>query len=82
MNITRFNLKKNKTKILNHLKKSDFIAFDFEMTGILSNNTLRNSNADSIQYRYWKVKNNVTEFIPIQMGICAFEKIEENSKNG
>lgn len=48
MNITRFNFPKKRNFILNCLKKSDIIAFDFEMSGVVSNNSLRNSNTDTV----------------------------------
>lgn len=48
MNITRNNFPKKKSFILNCLKKSDIVSFDFEMSGVLSNNCLRNNNTDTV----------------------------------
>ena len=48
MNITRYNFSKNRSQIIASIRNSDIIAFDFEMSGVLSNNKLRNTNQDSV----------------------------------
>jgi len=48
MNITKYNFQKNRAKILECLKNSHLISFDFEMTGINANNSLRNANTDTV----------------------------------
>ena len=49
MNITRFNFASNKSSIVKNLAKSDFLAIDFEMSGVLANNKLRNNSEDSVR---------------------------------
>jgi len=49
------------------------------MTGVNAHSLLRNSNLDSMQLRYWKVKENTKRFLPIQMGICSFEITPERN---
>ena len=49
MNITKYNFQANKQKIISCIKRSHLIAYDFEMTGIISNNALRNANTDTVR---------------------------------
>lgn len=48
MNVTRLNFTQTLPFILDCIKKSHFIAFDFEMTGVVAADYLRNSNLDSV----------------------------------
>ena len=50
MNITRSNFFQNLPLIYECLQKSQFVAMDFEMTGISAHNSLKNSNLDSVYY--------------------------------
>ena len=61
MNINRFNQKRAMPLIVESLKQSDFIAFDFEFSGLQSDSEiLSNHQSDSIDLRYWKYKENIT----------------------
>ena len=73
MNITRYNYKKQLPKILECLNQSDFIAIDFEFSGINYDRNLQNQPSDTIAQRYWKTKENSKNFMATQMGICAFK---------
>ena len=48
MNITKYNFKKSLPLIFHTLRSSDYIAFDFEFTGISSNPDLVNNQTDSV----------------------------------
>lgn len=48
MNITRSNFSQSLPFIKECLKKSHFVAIDFEMTGVNAHSQLRNSNLDSV----------------------------------
>ena len=74
MNINRFNHKRALPLIVESLQKADFIAFDFEFSGLqLDKDTLSNHLTDSIELRYWKYKQNITHFSPLQLGLCGFK---------
>lgn len=73
MNLTKKNFYQELPYIKKCLIKSHLIAIDFEMTGMLSMNNLRNSNQDTLELRYWKARANSKDFLPIQIGVCGFE---------
>lgn len=75
MNITRYNFKDQYPFIEKCLKQSNYIAIDFEMTGVLASPKFRNSNMDDLQTRYFKASQNVKNFQVIQMGICGFDTV-------
>jgi hypothetical protein len=77
MNVTRFNYKELFPFIEKCLKKSNYIAIDFEMSGTLKAPQFRNSNLDDLQTRYFKAAENVRAFQVLQMGICGFDTISE-----
>ncbi len=80
MNITRYNYKRSLPLIIQSFKQSDFIAFDFEFSGLTFHPDLTNHQTDTMAFRYWKYKENISRFIPTQMGICGF-KYDEGSEN-
>lgn len=49
MNITRSNFQQVLPFVYDCLKKSHFVALDFEMSGISAHQSLRNSNLDSVK---------------------------------
>lgn len=60
MNINRFNQKRALPLIIESLKQSDFIAFDFEFSGLqVDAELLTNHQTDSIDHRYWKYRENI-----------------------
>ncbi|CDW90995.1 poly-specific ribonuclease (deadenylation nuclease) [Stylonychia lemnae] len=79
MNITRYNFKKQLPSIIKCLNQSDFIAIDFEFSGLNFDKELENLQSDTVAQRYWKSKENVSKFMAPQMGICAF-KYHQNEK--
>ena len=74
MNINRYNYRRALPLIVQSLRESDYIAFDFEFSGLQSDvDTLSNHMTDSVELRYWKYKENITQFTPLQIGICGFK---------
>eukprot|EP00347_Sterkiella_histriomuscorum_P011289 403373024 len=80
MNITRYNFRQQLPGILKNLQEADFIAIDFEFSGLLQNQQNANQASDTIAQRYWKNKESVRKFMPIQMGICAFKYTHDSKK--
>jgi len=54
MNIVRSNYAQTLPFVMDCIKKSHFIAIDFEMTGVNAHPKLRNSNLDSVKKYYEK----------------------------
>ena len=74
MNINRFNYKRALPLMVQSFRQSDFIAFDFEFSGLHSDQALLGNHlSDSVALRYWKHRENVQKFIPLQIGLCAFK---------
>ena len=80
MNINRFNYRRALPLVAQSLREADFIAFDFEFSGLqCDNDALANHQSDSIELRYWKYKENISQFTPLQLGLCGF-KYEPESR--
>lgn len=69
MILSRSNFFEKLPSILDSLSKSHFIAFDFEMSGLCSDEKYRNLGSDSQQQRYWKLKESIKSFLPLQIGL-------------
>jgi poly(A)-specific ribonuclease len=81
MNVTRFNSKRALPLIVESLRQSDFIAIDFEFSGLQADQeTLANHLTDCVDFRYWKYKQNISQFSPLQIGICGFKYSPELSE--
>lgn len=70
--VNRFNIHRYSDSIRESLKTASFIAMDFEMTGVLADESLRNSRLDNLETRYLKAKTNSSQLWPLQIGIAAF----------
>jgi hypothetical protein len=77
MNITKLNFKYLCPKISNILKRCDHLSIDLEFSGISSHKELINSRHDDNELRYFKIKQNIKNFIPLQLGLCAMENKRE-----
>ena len=78
MNINRYNYKRALPLVVQSMREADYIAFDFEFSGLQSDADLfSNHQSDSIELRYWKYKENITQFTPLQLGICSFKYDEQ-----
>jgi poly(A)-specific ribonuclease len=71
MNILRSHFKESLESIVRDIKASQFIAFDFEFTG-LGAAQYEIDLLDTVEERYEKLRRSVEKYIPIQLGICCF----------
>ncbi|XP_053211603.1 pre-piRNA 3'-exonuclease trimmer-like [Panonychus citri] len=63
-------------KVVEQIKNCTFIALDIEFSGLFFNSNCMPSLFDSLEDRYKKLRTNVSNFIPIQLGISTFTKHE------
>jgi poly(A)-specific ribonuclease len=73
MEVTKHNFTQLFNTITSHIKASTFISFDLEFTGLNIHSNLKNTSLDTMQHRYMKLRENVSAFWPLQIGICCFE---------
>jgi hypothetical protein len=59
---------------------ADFLCVDLEMTGLVVENAPVISSYDAIEHRYFKVSNSAKQFLPSQVGLCAFRWKESEKK--
>ena len=79
MNINRYNYRRALPVVVQSLREADFIAFDFEFSGLqCDDETLSNHQSDTIELRYWKYRENIRQFTPLQLGICGFKYSQES----
>ena len=71
MNFTKLNFKYYYPHILNNLRNSNYISIDMEVSGPNFNKVLINTKYDSVGPRYFKIKENIKRFAPLQVGICG-----------
>jgi hypothetical protein len=71
MNITKLNFKYLYPRVLQTIKNSNFISLDLEFSGITLTKELINSRQDDNELRYFKIKENIKNFIPLQLGMCG-----------
>ena len=76
MELVCSNYEKEEKKIIGHIKDSDYISFDLEMTGI--ENDKNNIIIDTPENRYLKYKKTSEKFSIIQLGITIFKKDKTN----
>jgi poly(A)-specific ribonuclease len=75
MNITSENFEELYPQIKDLINQSEFISFDLEMTGIMSNGREgRNSKYDTPQARYAKMVPVASKYAIVQIGLCFFQK--------
>eukprot|EP00929_Paragymnodinium_shiwhaense_P048176 TRINITY_DN24399_c0_g1_i1.p1 TRINITY_DN24399_c0_g1~~TRINITY_DN24399_c0_g1_i1.p1 ORF type:complete len:625 (-),score=105.37 TRINITY_DN24399_c0_g1_i1:101-1975(-) len=56
------------------IARSAFIALDFEFSGLALTKADEAHMMDTFETRYAKLKRSVESFVPLQLGICCFEK--------
>lgn len=79
MEVTKHNYTQLFKAITQHVKSSTFIAFDLEFTGLNVHKRLKNTSLDTMQHRYMKLRESVSAFWPLQIGICCFELYEHKA---
>ena len=72
MNISRHTYYTKLPSLISAIKWADFIAFDFEFSGLYWNRALINSIVDTYEFRYWKMKQSASKFAPLQIGLTPF----------
>lgn len=75
MNISKSNFVSSSQEILNSINEADFISFDTEFTG-LSTGLFRIHQYESIEDRYYKIKQHIEQFWVCQLGISTFKQKE------
>ncbi|XP_015789672.1 pre-piRNA 3'-exonuclease trimmer [Tetranychus urticae] len=76
MNVDCSNFTAVLPKVIEEIQKCNFIAIDIEFSGLFCNADCTPSLFDSLEERYVKLRNNVSSFIPVQLGISLFTKSE------
>ncbi|XP_015785088.1 poly(A)-specific ribonuclease PARN [Tetranychus urticae] len=71
MDVVRSNFVELLPKIRNDIKTCDFIAIDTELSGLGQNG---NSFFDTLEERYLKIKNSISQYLLIQYGLSCFTK--------
>ena len=79
MNISKSNFVSSSQEILNSINEADFISFDTEFTG-LSTGLFRIHQYESIEDRYYKIKQHIEQFWVCQLGISTFKQKESSSE--
>jgi hypothetical protein len=73
MKITKLNFKYLYPKISKVLAECDFVSFDLEFSGTSSKKELVNTRFDDVNFRYFKLKENTKNFLPLQVGLCGMK---------
>ena len=63
MNITKYNFKRHLPYIKQTIQNSDFVAIDFEFSGVTIDSKLRPQNDDCMDVIYWKQRNNSKPYL-------------------
>ncbi|KAJ7960940.1 poly(A)-specific ribonuclease PARN [Quillaja saponaria] len=71
-NVTKLNFDASLAELRHHVRASDFVAIDLEMTGITSAPWRDSFEFDRSDVRYLKVKDSAEKFAVIQFGVCPF----------
>lgn len=79
-NVTKANFREACEQLLAHLQTADFVALDFEMTGVETAPWRRHSELDTCETRYQHIKNSAESFAVWQCGVCPFKWDESGQK--
>ncbi|KAF7831267.1 poly(A)-specific ribonuclease PARN isoform X1 [Senna tora] len=70
--VTKTNFEASLAQLRHHVRDSDFVAIDLEMTGITSAPWRESFEFDRSDVRYLKVKDSADKFAVVQFGVCPF----------
>ncbi|XP_028781706.1 poly(A)-specific ribonuclease PARN [Neltuma alba] len=70
--VTKSNFEASIAELRHHVRASDFVAIDLEMTGITSAPWRESFEFDRSDVRYLKVKDSADKFAVVQFGVCPF----------
>lgn len=71
-NVTRSNFDSSLADLWRHVRDSDFVSIDLEMTGVTSSPWRESFEFDRFDIRYLKVKDSAEKFAVVQFGVCPF----------
>lgn len=71
--VTRTNFSVVLPQVLEDIKSSNFVAMDTELTGLALTRAHRNSNLDDLVARYAKLRESVSNFGLLQVGLACFK---------
>ncbi|MFS7888562.1 putative poly(A)-specific ribonuclease [Helianthus anomalus] len=71
-NVTKSNFDSSLADLRRHVRDSDFVAIDLEMTGVTSSPWRESFEFDRFDVRYLKVKDSAEKFAVVQFGVCPF----------
>ncbi|KAL2613445.1 hypothetical protein R1flu_025137 [Riccia fluitans] len=79
-NVTKANFWETYEQLVVHLQNADFVALDFEMTGVETTPWRRHSELDTCDTRYLHIKHSAESFAVWQCGVCPFKWDERGQK--
>ncbi|GFR63916.1 poly(A)-specific ribonuclease PARN [Elysia marginata] len=79
MDITKHNFYEELDNILKAIEESTFLSIDGEFTGLDAEGCSHCAPFDTPSERYSKLKNGSTDFLLLQVGLCAF-KVDEGKR--
>lgn len=71
-NVTKSNFESSLADLRRHVRDSDFVSIDLEMTGVTSAPWRESFEFDRYDVRYLKVKDSAEKFAVVQFGVCPF----------
>ncbi|KAL7592306.1 hypothetical protein Lser_V15G35577 [Lactuca serriola] len=71
-NVTKSNFDSSLSDLRRHVRDSDFVSIDLEMTGVTSAPWRESFEFDRYDVRYLKVKDSAEKFAVVQFGVCTF----------
>ncbi|KAK9057183.1 hypothetical protein SSX86_024550 [Deinandra increscens subsp. villosa] len=71
-NVTKSNFDSSLADLQRHVRDSDFVSIDLEMTGVTSSPWRESFEFDRFDVRYLKVKDSAEKFAVVQFGVCPF----------
>ncbi|KAL9319931.1 hypothetical protein ACSQ67_011770 [Phaseolus vulgaris] len=77
--VTTANFEPSLAELRRHVRSSDFVAIDLEMSGITSTPWRESLEFDRSDVRYLKVRDSATKFAVVQFGVCPFRWDSSNN---
>ncbi|KAK8468556.1 hypothetical protein PHAVU_006G058000 [Phaseolus vulgaris] len=77
--VTTANFEPSLAELRRHVRSSDFVAIDLEMSGITSAPWRESLEFDRSDVRYLKVRDSATKFAVVQFGVCPFRWDSSNN---
>ncbi|KAI3466414.1 hypothetical protein Pfo_023077 [Paulownia fortunei] len=71
-NVTKSNFEPALAELRRHVRESDFVSIDLEMTGVTSAPWRESFEFDRPDIQYLKIKDSADKFAVVQFGVCPF----------